>query len=167
VLSKKPSNVAYAALHRRGDFLESIELRKIRHRSRHYFAGLRHMTTKPDHASISPSTKWLTPDEAAAYLRISRGSLRNLVLAGTIPAPKALSKRILRYDRQALDEALGGKSKDEERGPRLGDIDWGPSREERKRLWLEEKSTKPSANRPWLERERREREERKKARQGD
>jgi len=78
----------------------------------------------PAKRGIGPSTRWLTPDETAEYLQVSRGSLRNLVLMGTIPTPTALSKRILRYDREAIDEALGGKRKDEARGPRLRDIKW-------------------------------------------
>jgi excisionase family DNA binding protein len=63
------------------------------------------MTTAPDQSTIRQLSRWLTPDEAAAYLRVSRGSLVNLVRAGTIPAPKALSKRILRYDRTLLRNA--------------------------------------------------------------
>jgi hypothetical protein len=76
-------------------------------------------------------------EEAAEYLWVSRGSLINLVRAGTIPKPRALSTRILRYDKQAIDLALAGLSETARTGPSLGDIDWGLSREERKRQWQE------------------------------
>jgi excisionase family DNA binding protein len=99
--------------------------------------------------------RWLTPDEAAEYLRVSRGTFINLVKAGTIPKPHALTTRILRYDREAIDRAIAGPAETSS-GPRLGDVDWGDSRDERKRAWQERQSKKRS----WTEREAREREER-------
>jgi excisionase family DNA binding protein len=68
--------------------------------------------------------RWLTPDQAAKYLQVSRGSLNNLVRQGAIPKPKALSARIVRYDREAIDATLGGVTTAEQREPRLGDIKW-------------------------------------------
>jgi excisionase family DNA binding protein len=105
--------------------------------------------------------RWLTPDEAAEYLRVSRGSLINLVQSGTIPAPKALTTRIIRYDKQAIDLAIAGPSEPARAEPTLGDIDWGTSREERKRQWQERRAKK---ERSWTQRERREKEERERIR---
>jgi excisionase family DNA binding protein len=118
------------------------------------------MAMKPRKRDIGPSTRWLTPDETAEYLKVSRGSLVNLVRSGVIPAPKSLTTRILRYDREAIDRALTGSNHSERNAPTPDDVDWETDRKRRKREWQEEQARKPSANRPWLERERREREER-------
>jgi excisionase family DNA binding protein len=108
---------------------------------------------KLDRAGESP-TRWLTPDQAAEYLQVSRVTLINLVNAGTIPRPRALTTRILRYDREAIDRALAGATGEVDE-PRLGDVDWS-TREERKRAWQE----RPRKKRSWTDREAREREER-------
>jgi excisionase family DNA binding protein len=103
--------------------------------------------------------RWMTPDQAAKYLQVSRGTLYNMVRLGTIPKPRALTPRTLRYDRDAIDRALGGVI-EEKREPTLGDIDWGPDdREARKRAWQDEREGREN-RRPWAARERREREER-------
>ena len=69
-------------------------------------------------------SRWLTPDQAAKYLQVSRATLINLVRSGAIPKPRALSSRILRYDRDAIDEALGAKPKDKLPGLTLDDVEW-------------------------------------------
>lgn len=48
----------------------------------------------------------LTPNEAAKLLRVSRRHLQKLVADGAIPAPLAISPRILRWKRDDLLAAL-------------------------------------------------------------
>ena len=48
--------------------------------------------------------KIMTVQEVAAYLRISRFSVYNLVKRGELPAMKILNK--LRFDRKTVDEFL-------------------------------------------------------------
>lgn len=47
---------------------------------------------------------WLTPIEAALYLRVAIGTLRNWTSARYVPFTKR--GRIVRYDRRALDRWL-------------------------------------------------------------
>lgn len=53
---------------------------------------------------VSKSSPWLTPVEAALYLRIALGTLRNWTSARYIPFSKR--GRIVRYHRDALDKWL-------------------------------------------------------------
>jgi PTS system nitrogen regulatory IIA component len=46
--------------------------------------------------------KWLTPDELAAYLKLSRSAVYKLAQAGQLPASK-IGKN-WRFDREAVDE---------------------------------------------------------------
>ena len=69
-------------------------------------------------------SRWLTYDEVAEYLRVSRATVFNWVKAGEIPAPKLLGKRSRRFDREAIDAALVGSAKSDKGEPRLGDIKW-------------------------------------------
>ena len=50
-----------------------------------------------------PTRRWLTPDEAAAYLAISRGQFDYNVRSGLITPSRAVGKRIPRYDVADLD----------------------------------------------------------------
>jgi len=53
--------------------------------------------------------RWLSPDQAAAYLSVRVGSLCRLVRAGRIPAPSyALGERSPRWDKSKLDAAFDG-----------------------------------------------------------
>lgn len=49
---------------------------------------------------------WMTTEEAADYLRISPGTVRNKVSAGEIPCHRR--GRIVRFRRSELDEWLSG-----------------------------------------------------------
>ena len=49
-----------------------------------------------------PTRRWLTPDEAAAYLGISTTTLRDL----DFQPSKMLGPRTPRYDREQLDEVM-------------------------------------------------------------
>lgn len=49
-------------------------------------------------------TRWLTPTEAAAYLKVALGTLRNWTSARYVPFAKR--GRVVRYDREALDKWL-------------------------------------------------------------
>ncbi len=52
--------------------------------------------------------RWLSPEAAAAYLDVRVDALPRLVRAGRVPAPDyALGPRSPRYDREALDSAMG------------------------------------------------------------
>ena len=52
--------------------------------------------------------RWLSPEAAAAYLDVRVDALPRLVRAGRVPAPDyALGPRSPRYDREALDRAMG------------------------------------------------------------
>jgi len=50
-----------------------------------------------------PTRRWLTPDEAAAYLGISRGHLDGIVREGRIVPSRTLGKRVPRYDVVGLE----------------------------------------------------------------
>lgn len=62
-------------------------------------------------ATGSLKTEWLTTNEAADYLRISPGSLRNMSSSGTIPFAK-LGRRN-RYLKSDLDRILLSNSRGE------------------------------------------------------
>lgn len=47
---------------------------------------------------------WLTPNEAAIYLRVALGTLRNWTSARYVPFSRR--GRVVRYDRRALDKWL-------------------------------------------------------------
>lgn len=53
--------------------------------------------------------RWLTADEAAAYLRLSVEGFRRKVRAGIVPRPSmALGSGAPRWDIAKLDETMGG-----------------------------------------------------------
>lgn len=53
--------------------------------------------------------RWLSPHAAADYLDVRVDALPRLVRAGRVPAPDySLGVRSPRYDRLALDRAMGG-----------------------------------------------------------
>lgn len=68
-------------------------------------------------------SRWLTYDEVADYLKVSRATVFNMVRLGTIPAPRLFGKRIKRFDREAID-ATGGNEAKSQPEPRLGDVEW-------------------------------------------
>jgi hypothetical protein len=52
--------------------------------------------------------RWLSPESAADYLDVRVDALSRLVRAGRVPAPDySLGPRSPRYDREALDKAMG------------------------------------------------------------
>jgi excisionase family DNA binding protein len=52
--------------------------------------------------------RWLSPESAAKYLDVRVDALSRLVRAGRVPAPDySLGPRSPRYDREALDKAMG------------------------------------------------------------
>lgn len=53
-----------------------------------------------------PSGPWLTPSEAAAYLRVALGTLRNWTSLRYVPHAK--KGRVVRYHRGQLDRWLAG-----------------------------------------------------------
>jgi hypothetical protein len=64
------------------------------------------------------STRWLTPDEAAEYLSVSKGTMKKWRLAGTgpryqklgpVPKPGTHDSRHVRYTIEELD-AFAGKN---------------------------------------------------------
>src|SRR5687767_9438758 len=91
----------------------------------------------------------LSCEQAAHYVGLSPNAFEQEVAAGTFPAPVELARvRRRLWDIKAIDAAI-----DKAMGLMIREDD----RERRKREWLEEQARRPSANRPWLERERRER----------
>lgn len=53
-------------------------------------------------------TSWLSLPRAAEHLDISVDALRRLVRLGKLPQPnRALGQRMPRWDREALDKAMG------------------------------------------------------------
>lgn len=65
--------------------------------------------------------RYLSPADLASYLSISRGMIEPLVKAGRLPEPVYLTPRLPRWDREAVDAALGKNLKSADRT--LGDID--------------------------------------------
>lgn len=52
--------------------------------------------------------RWLAPDKAAEHLDVRVDALPRLVRSGRVPAPDyRLGPRSPRYDREALDKAMG------------------------------------------------------------
>ena len=58
----------------------------------------------PEHAAPMSSSPWMTPQEAADYLHIALGTLRNWTSARFVPFVKR--GRIVRYHRDAIDRWL-------------------------------------------------------------
>jgi excisionase family DNA binding protein len=55
-----------------------------------------------------PDRRWMSPEAAADYLDVRVDALRRLVKAGKLPAPDyRLGPRSPRFDREALDKAMG------------------------------------------------------------
>lgn len=53
--------------------------------------------------------RWLTANDAAAYLSLSTEGFRRKVRAGVLPRPsQALGAALPRWDREALDAAMAG-----------------------------------------------------------
>ncbi len=59
----------------------------------------------------APAPRWMTRRELAADLRVSVDTIRALEAQGKLPKPNYLTPRLPRYDRHAVDEALGLNSK--------------------------------------------------------
>lgn len=55
---------------------------------------------------MTPS-RWMTRKELAAELRVSVETVRTLEVQGKLPKPFYLTPRLPRYDRQAVEAALG------------------------------------------------------------
>lgn len=68
--------------------------------------------------------RWLTPEQVAEYLKVSRATVYNLVRDGLLPKPRLLGKRLKRFDREAIDGAVAGSVQSGKPGPTLGDIEW-------------------------------------------
>lgn len=68
-------------------------------------------------------SRWLTIDEVAAHLKVSRASVFNMVRDGLLPKPRLFGKRIKRFDLDAIDASPVPESKSQPE-PRLGDIEW-------------------------------------------
>lgn len=68
-------------------------------------------------------SRWLTIDEVAAHLKVSRASVYNLVRDGLLPKPRLFGKRIKRFDREAIDGTPGIDPKSPPE-TRLGDVEW-------------------------------------------
>jgi excisionase family DNA binding protein len=68
-------------------------------------------------------SRWLTYDEVAAHLKVSRASVFNMVRDGLLPKPRLFGKRIKRFDREAID-ATGASDAKSQPEPRLGDVEW-------------------------------------------
>lgn len=59
---------------------------------------------------MSDMKRWLSPESAATYIDVRVDSLPRLVRAGRVPAPDySLGPRSPRYDREALDKAMGAR----------------------------------------------------------
>jgi excisionase family DNA binding protein len=69
-------------------------------------------------------SRWLTYDEVADYLKVSRATVFNMVRLGTIPAPRLFGKRIKRFDREAIDGTDASKAQSGKPEPTLGDVEW-------------------------------------------
>jgi excisionase family DNA binding protein len=54
--------------------------------------------------ALRPSTPWMSPEEAAEYLGIALGTLRNWTSARFIPFAK--KGRVVRYHRDVIDKWL-------------------------------------------------------------
>ena len=50
--------------------------------------------------------RWLTPDEAATYISVSRTTFWRLVKNGDLPAPSKVGERLVRHDRLQLDKYM-------------------------------------------------------------
>ena len=57
-----------------------------------------------EHEEATLVSPWMTPQEAAAYLRIALGTLRNWTSARFIPFAKR--GRVVRYHRESIDRWL-------------------------------------------------------------
>lgn len=55
--------------------------------------------------------RWMTRQELAHDLRVSEDTIRALEAQGKLPKANYLTPRLPRYDRHAVDEALGLASK--------------------------------------------------------
>lgn len=64
----------------------------------------RHTSTITDASKQHVDTPWLTPPEAAVYLSIALGTLRNWTSAKYVPHVKR--GRVVRYNRAELDDWL-------------------------------------------------------------
>lgn len=69
--------------------------------------------------AITP--RYLSASDLAAYLSISRTMVATLVESGRLPQPVYLTPKLPRWDREAVDEAMGKSLKSADRT--LGEID--------------------------------------------
>lgn len=56
---------------------------------------------------MDPNEKWLTIDDLAAYLKVSRAKLYQMAQKGRLPASKIGTQ--WRFDRQKIDEWMNGE----------------------------------------------------------
>lgn len=68
-------------------------------------------------------SRWLTIDEVAAHLKVSRASVYNMLRDGLLPKPRLFGKRIKRFDQEAID-ASGAREAQSPPEPTLGDVEW-------------------------------------------
>lgn len=59
--------------------------------------------------------RYLSTTDLAAYLGVSRNMVDRLVKSGRLPQPVYLTKRLPRWDREAVDAALGKSLKSADR----------------------------------------------------
>lgn len=79
--------------------------------------------------------RYLSASDLAEYLSISRSMVSALVESGRLPKPVYLTPRLARWDREAVDEAMGTALKSADRT--LGDID----------AWFDREGAPPSQRR--------------------
>lgn len=58
-------------------------------------------------AAVRPPSPWMTTDEAAGYLSVAPGTLRNWRVDGQGPRANVVG-RIVRYHRESLDAFMDG-----------------------------------------------------------
>lgn len=109
---------------------------------------------------LDPPPRLVSREIAARYVGLSPNSFEAEVAAGTFPGPLPLGQTRRRlWDLRALDAAIDramGLKTD-----RRADMD------ARKAAWKKQRSEWLSANRPWVEREGREKEERSRQRRAE
>lgn len=73
------------------------------------------------------SDDFLTIEDLMEALQVSRSMVTNLVQAGRLPMPMALSRRVMRWRRSEVEKALGltdESPQSRQRGQRLRDVVW-------------------------------------------
>ena len=65
----------------------------------------------PRATSARRERRWLTPQQAAAYVHVSTHTLRHLEARGEGPPVHRPHPRIVRYDANELDEWIAGRGR--------------------------------------------------------